>query len=102
MLNSFLAALRRFLAKYQPVACHGGLFYVIFCKVVGNVPYFLAKCAKIMRGVLQMASRNSEADPLDPPDPADPPETHPAVQNRPWFPTPGGRMTVVNTNSLKL
>ena len=48
------------------------------------------------------ASRNSEADPPDPPFEAFEAETQHLVPNRPWVPhAPGVRITVVYTSSLK-
>ena len=73
-------------------------FFIGFLKVgVKMGPYFPAKCAKTARGVLQ----NERLGVLQRIQRIQRKRIQ-ACRTDPRFPTPGGRMTVIYTNSLKL
>ena len=82
-----------------PKGSHGPQRPKTFIFLRFSPPFSGQMCQNHKTVINFVASQNSEPDP---PDPADPAETQHFGRTDPGFPTPGVRITVVYTNSLKL
>ena len=79
------------------------LYFDAFYKVMSFSEQKLLKYDACRQNLASWNSHPDPADPADPPDRPDPAEMRYLGRVRPWvLHTPGARMTVVNTNSLKI